>query len=66
MPKSNSNMTKAQAKNALDKMKMEAANELGINLKQGYNGDHTAKENGSVGGEMVKKMFDEYYSKHGE
>lgn len=55
---------KAQAKQGLEKMKYEVANEIGVNLKQGYNGDNTAKQNGSVGGYMVKKMFDQYYSKH--
>ena len=55
---------KAQAKQGLDQMKYEVANEIGVNLKQGYNGDNTAKQNGSVGGYMVKKMFDQYYSKH--
>ena len=44
------------AREALDKFKMEAASEVGVNLKQGYNGDITAKEAGSVGGQMVKKM----------
>ena len=45
-----------EAKSALDKFKMEAANEVGVNLKQGYNGDLTAKQAGSVGGQMVKYM----------
>ena len=53
---SNSKMTNKQAKAALDKFKYEVANELGVNLKQGYNGDLTSKEAGSIGGEMVKKM----------
>ena len=44
------------AREALDKFKMEAANEVGVNIKQGYNGDITAKEAGSVGGQMVKNM----------
>ena len=43
------------AKEALNKFKMEAASEVGVNLKQGYNGDLTAKQAGSVGGQMVKK-----------
>ena len=46
-----------EAKEAMDKFKMEAAQEVGVNLKQGYNGDKTSKENGSVGGQMVKKMI---------
>ena len=41
---------------AMDKFKMEAAAEMGVNLKQGYNGDLTSREAGSVGGQMVKKM----------
>ena len=44
------------AREALDKFKMEAAAEVGVNLKQGYNGDLTSREAGSVGGQMVKKM----------
>ena len=49
-----------EAREALDKFKMEAANEVGVNLKQGYNGDLTAKQNGSVGGQMVKNMIQKY------
>ena len=49
-----------EAKSALDKFKMEAANEVGVNLKQGYNGDLTSKQAGSVGGQMVKKMIQSY------
>ena len=45
-----------QAKDAMERFKMEAANEVGVNLKQGYNGDLTSKQAGSVGGQMVKKM----------
>ena len=44
------------AREALDRFKMEAAQEVGVNLKQGYNGDLTSREAGSVGGQMVKKM----------
>ena len=55
-----SRMEVPQAKEAMDKFKMEAANEVGVNLKQGYNGDLTAREVGSVGGQMVKKMIDAY------
>lgn len=57
---SNSNgnrMEVPHAKNAMDKFKMEVANELGVNLKKGYNGDLTTKESGSVGGEMVRRMI---------
>ncbi|TAH69419.1 MAG: alpha/beta-type small acid-soluble spore protein [Anaerolineaceae bacterium] len=46
-----------QAREALNRFKMEVANELGVPLKQGYNGDLTSKQNGSVGGEMVKRMI---------
>ena len=48
------------AKAALEKVKMEAANEVGVTLKQGYNGDLTSKQAGSVGGQMVKKMVEAY------
>ena len=54
---SNSKMTNKQAKAALDKFKYEVANEIGVNLKQGYNGDLTSKEAGSIGGEMVRRMI---------
>ncbi len=46
-----------QAKEALNRFKYEVANELGVPLKQGYNGDLTSRENGSVGGEMVRRMI---------
>lgn len=49
-----------QAKEAMDRFKMEAANEVGVNLKQGYNGDLTSKQAGSVGGQMVKRMIEAY------
>ncbi|AKN33560.1 spore protein [Clostridium carboxidivorans P7] len=49
-----------EAKDGLNKFKMESANEVGVNLKQGYNGDLTAREAGSVGGNMVKKMVEAY------
>ena len=48
------------AKDALNRFKMEAANEVGVNLKSGYNGDLTSKQAGSVGGQMVKKMIKAY------
>ncbi len=57
----NSNKTLVpEAKEALNRFKMEAANEVGVNLKQGYNGDLTSREAGSVGGQMVKKMIQSY------
>ena len=49
-----------EARAALDKFKKEAASEVGVNLKQGYNGDLTSKEAGSVGGQMVKNMIKSY------
>ena len=48
------------AREAMNKFKMEAANEVGVNLKQGYNGDLTSKQAGSVGGQMVKKIIESY------
>ena len=49
-----------EARAAMDKFKMEAASEVGVNLKEGYNGDLTSREAGSVGGQMVKKMIEAY------
>ena len=49
-----------EAKEALERFKMEAASEVGVNLKQGYNGDLTSKQAGSIGGQMVKKMVESY------
>ena len=54
---SGSRMEVPQAKEAMDRFKMEVANELGVNLKQGYNGDITARDAGSIGGEIVRKMI---------
>ncbi len=48
------------AKDAMQRFKMEAASEVGVNLKQGYNGDLTSKQAGSIGGQMVKKMIESY------
>ena len=53
-------MTVPEAKQAMEKFKMEAANEVGVTLKSGYNGDLTAKQAGSIGGQMVKKMVEAY------
>ena len=55
-----SKMEVPQAKEAMDKFKMEAAAEVGVNLKEGYNGDLSSREAGSVGGQMVKKMIEAY------
>ena len=57
---SNSSKTKKEAQSALDRFKMEVASEIGVNLKEGYNGDLTSKQAGSVGGQMVKKMIKAY------
>lgn len=46
-----------QAKEAMDRFKMEVASEIGVPLKQGYNGDLTSKQTGSIGGEMVRQMI---------
>ena len=54
--RNSSNINIPEAREAMDKFKMEAASEVGVNLKQGYNGDLTSREAGSVGGQMVKKM----------
>ena len=54
---SSSSKTKKEAQSALDRFKMEVASEIGVNLKEGYNGDLTSAEAGSVGGNMVKKMI---------
>ena len=54
--KNSSKLNVPEARAAMDKFKMEAASEVGVNLKNGYNGDLTSREAGSVGGQMVKKM----------
>lgn len=53
-------MSTKQSKANLNNIKMQAANEVGVNLNQGYNGDLTAKQAGSIGGQMVKKMIESY------
>lgn len=55
---SNSSSTAKTHRAALDRFKTEVASELGINLKDGYNGDLTSKEAGSIGGEMVRRMIE--------
>lgn len=57
MTNSTGSKTKKEAQEALDRFKMEVASEIGVNLKDGYNGDLTSAEAGSVGGNMVKKMI---------
>ena len=59
MSRGNKNVV-PEAREALNRFKMEAASEVGVNLKQGYNGDLTSKQAGSVGGQMVKKMIKSY------
>ena len=58
--KNNNQLNIPEARSAMDKFKMEAASEVGVNLKDGYNGDLTSREAGSVGGQMVKKMVESY------
>ena len=55
--KSGNRMEVPEAKAAMDRFKTEVASELGVNLKEGYNGDLTSAQNGSVGGEMVRQMI---------
>ena len=57
--KSNSSMV-PEAKEAMNRFKMESASEVGVNLKQGYNGDLTSRQAGSIGGQMVKKLIESY------
>lgn len=58
MAKSNNTVNVPEAKDAMNKFKMEVASELGVNLKNGYNGDLSSREAGSIGGGMVKKMIE--------
>ena len=61
MSSKNSNkLNVPESKAAMDKFKMQAASDVGVNLKNGYNGDLTSREAGSVGGQMVKKMIEAY------
>ena len=57
---SNGKLVVPEAREAMNRFKMEAANEVGVNLKEGYNGHLTSREAGSVGGQMVKKMIESY------
>lgn len=59
MARSNQNIV-PEAREAMDRFKMEAASQVGVNLKQGYNGDLTSRQAGSVGGQMVKQMIESY------
>ena len=58
--KNNNKLNIPEARAAMDKFKMESAQEVGVNLKEGYNGDLTSREAGAVGGQMVKKMIESY------
>ena len=61
MATSNSNnLVNPNARESMNRFKMEAAAEMGVNLKQGYNGDLTSRQAGSIGGQMVKKMIAAY------
>ncbi|MBR6425899.1 MAG: alpha/beta-type small acid-soluble spore protein [Oscillospiraceae bacterium] len=60
MAKTNNSINIPEAREAMNKFKMEAASEVGVDLKQGYNGHLTSREAGSVGGQMVKKMIEAY------
>ena len=60
MNSSKSKIMNPNAREAMDKFKMEAASEVGVNLKQGYNGDLTSRQAGSIGGQMVRKMIQAY------
>ena len=57
-------MANKKAKNSLSQIKQEAASTVGVSLKQGYNGDITARQAGSIGGEMVKRMIESYENGH--
>ncbi len=63
---SNKKLNVPKAKKSMDQFKMEAAKEVGVDLKQGYNGNLTSKEAGSIGGQMVKKMVESYETQNQE
>ena len=54
------------SKPELENMKFEVAREMGINMKRGYNGDLSSRENGYVGGQMVRKMIEDYQRQHSQ
>ena len=60
MSNNNNQLNIPEAREAMDRFKMQAAQEVGVDLKQGYNGHLTSREAGSVGGQMVKKMIESY------
>lgn len=61
--RSNNRIVVPEAKDAMNKFKIKTTNEVGVDLKQGYNGHLTSREAGSVGGQMVKKMIESYENK---
>ncbi|SHI08023.1 Small, acid-soluble spore protein, alpha/beta type [Sporobacter termitidis DSM 10068] len=60
MARNSNSLVNQNARDAMNRFKMETASQVGVNLKQGYNGDITAKQAGSIGGQMVKKMIESY------
>ena len=62
MAQKNNRIVVPEAKEAMEQFKMQAANEVGVQLNQGYNGQLTSREAGSIGGQMVKKMIEKYES----
>ena len=56
----NNSVMVPEAKEAMERFKQQSASEVGVNLKQGYNGDLTSRQAGSIGGQMVKKMIESY------
>ena len=60
MAKNSNNLVNPNAREAMDRFKMEAASQVGVTLKDGYNGDLTSKQAGSIGGQMVRKMIEAY------
>ena len=60
MSKSSNQIMNPNAREAVDRFKMEAASEVGVNLQNGYNGELTSRQAGSIGGQMVKKMIEAY------
>ena len=60
MSRNSNGINVPEAKQAMEQFKQQAASEVGVNLKNGYNGDLTSREAGSVGGQMVKKMIESY------
>lgn len=60
MARRNNRLIVPEARAAMDQFKMEAANEVGVNLSEGYNGELTTRQAGSIGGQMVKKMIQSY------